>query len=254
MYENVRYKKNNLSEVVCRLDFANSIDLFNSTMPKSVYKIVKKYYPIAEPQEVFGTQLQVNPLTGAKVNNVVTKQWIFWSRDKKSSCRIDSSSIAFSVKNYDVFEDLRTAILDILRETLRMDENYQGKRIGLRYINMLPMRGHENWIVEQFSKAFAAHKDDRTTRLITQLEYAVPEKELYMRLQYGYPNPDYPAMMKNEVFTIDIDAFSQGLIFDEDLERMIDNMHSEVQSCFEKMITDEYRNELNKEDTPDGEE
>ena len=98
------------------------------------------------------------------------------------------------------------------------------------------------------------NKDDRTIRLITQLEYAVLDKDLHVKLQYGYPNPDYPAVMKNEIFTIDIDAFSQGLIYDEDLEQMVDNMHSEVQACFEKMITDEYRKELDKEDIVDGEE
>ncbi len=252
MYEEKCYKNNYIAEVICRLDFANPVELFDTTMPKNVYKTVKKYFPIAEPQDVIGTQLQINPVTGPMVNNIVSKQWVFWSLDKKRSCKIDSTTIVFSVKNYDVFENLRTSMLDIMKAVLKLDEKYQGRRLGLRYINILPMRGHENWIVEQFYKAFAAHKDERTIRLITQLEYAALEKDLHVKLQYGYTNPDYPAVMKDEKFSIDIDAFSQGLIYDDDLEIMIDNMHSEVQAYFEKMITDEYRIALNKEDS-DGE-
>lgn len=248
MFDEICYKKNYLTEVICRLDFANSITLFDSTMPKTVYRMVRNYYPIAEPQDVVGTQLQINPVTGPVVNNVMTKQWVFWSRDKKSSCRIDNTSIVFSEKNYDVFENLRKAILDIMKEVLILDENIQGRRLGLRYINMIPMHGHENWICDSFYNTFSAHKDNKTIRLIAQNEYAVLEKDLHVKFQYGYPNPDYPAIMKNEVFTIDIDAFSQGLIYDDDIEMMIDNMHFEVQSCYEKMITDEFRNELNKED------
>lgn len=241
MFEEICYKKNYITEVICRLDFANKVSIFDSTMPKAVNLAVTKYYPIAEPQEIIGTQLQVNPVTGPIVNNVVTKQWVFWSRDKKSCCRIDSSCIVFSVKNYDVFEKVRGAILDIMIEVLKLDNNYLGKRLGLRYINMLPIKGNDNWIADQFSNAFAAHKDNRTIRLITQLEYAVTDEEIHVKLQYGYPNPDYPAIMKNEDFTIDIDASSRGLIYQEDIEQMVDKMHFEVQTCFEKMITDEYR-------------
>ncbi len=251
MYEEVCYNRNYIAEVICRLDFANPVEIFDSTMPKSVYKTVGKYYPIAEPQEIIGTQLQVNPVTGPVVNNIVKKQWVFWSRDKKSSCRIDSMSIVFSVKKYDVFENLRNAIYEIMKSVLGLSETYQGSRLGLRYINMLPMHDRENWIVEQFYNAFAAHKDEQTIRLITQFEYAALDKDLHVKLQYGYSNPDYPAVMKNEVFAIDIDVFSQGLIYDDDLETMIDNMHSEVQACFEKMITDDFREELNREENCD---
>lgn len=251
MYENVCYRKNNIAEVICRLDFANPVDPFDRTMPKNVYAAVKKYYPIAEPQEIIGNMLQVNPVTGPIVNNIVKKQWVFWARDRKSNCQIDSMSVVFSVKRYTVFEDVRNAVLDIMKAVLMLDEKYQGRRLGLRYINMLPMHGHENWIAKQFYNAFAAHKDDQTIRLITQLEYVAQDKDLHVKLQYGYPNPDYPAVMKNEVFTIDIDAFSQGLIYEDDVESMIDNMHTEVQNCFEKMITNDYRNELNIEESID---
>lgn len=248
MYEDICYRKNTVNEVICRLDFANSVAVFDTRIPKEVYKTVKKYYPIAEPQEIIGTELQINPMTGPKVNNVVAKQWLFWSRDKKSSCVIQSGCVIFSIHVYDVFEELRKAVLEILKAVMKVDEAIQGKRFGLRYINTLNVGNHGNWITGQFFDALKGHKNSNTMRLITTLEYAVEEKDINVRLLYGYLNPDYPAAMRQETFTIDIDAYSQSIIFDDDLEKLINDMHFEAQDCFEKMITDDLRSEMNRED------
>ena len=43
-----------------------------------------------------------------------------------------------------------------------------------------------------------------------------------------------------------MDAYSTGLIYAEDVAALIEDMHFEDQNCFETMITDTYRDELNK--------
>ncbi len=246
MYEETCYRKNAIKEVICRLDFANPVSVFDSRIPKAVYKTVKKYFPISEPQEIIGAELQINPVTGPMVNNVRSKQWVFWSRDKRSSCVIQSTCVIFSIHAYTVFEELRAEVLEILTEVMKVDESIQGKRFGLRYINALEMSTQDKWITDQFFNALAGHKDDNTMRLITTLEYSVLEKDLSVRLLYGYLNPDYPAIMRKDTFTIDIDAYSQSIIFDDDLKQFIDDMHYEAQDCFEKMITDDFRSEMNE--------
>ena len=246
MYEEICYKKNYICEVICRLDFASPVDTLKNTMPKPIYDVVKKHFPIAEPQDFIGTELLINPLGAPSVNRVITKQWIFLSRDRLSKCTIESQSITFSIGNYSVFEDLRTAILNILRTIMEVFPDNQGKRFGLRYVNNIQMKGHTDWIKPKFFDALSAHKDDKTTRLITTLEYAVVKKDLIVRLKYGYINPDYPAIMKREDFLIDIDAYSTGIIYHEDLEKFIDDMHFEDQNCFETMITDELRHDMDQ--------
>ena len=62
----------------------------------------------------------------------------------------------------------------------------------------------------------------------------------------SHNNPDYPAVLKREDFVIDIDAYSMDIIYHDDLAQFIDDMHFEVQNCFEKMITDDYRTALNE--------
>ena len=237
-----------VKEVICRLDFANAVSIFDTAIPKEVYSVVRKYYPIAEPQDILGTEVQINPVTGPKVNNVITKQWVFWSRDKMSSCVIHSGFILFSIHNYDVFEELRKAVVEIIKAVMSVDETIQGKRLGLRYINSFDIINHDNWITEKFFDALKGHKTKDTMRLVTTLEYAVESKDISVRLLYGYLNPDYPAVMKKEDFTIDIDVYTQSIVFYDDIENYIDNMHFEAQDCFEKMITDDLRKEMNKDE------
>ena len=246
MYKDDKYKKNNITEVVCRLDFASPVVEFKNSMPKDIYNIIKKYYPIAEPQDVIGTELSINPISGPIINQVTTKQWVFLSRDRRNKCTIESSSVIFSTSVYSVFEDARNAFLSILDVVMKNYPDSQGKRLGLRYINSIPLKGHDNWIDGKFYTAVSAHKDEKTTKLITTLEYAVIEKDLNVRLVYGYNNPDYPAILKREDFVIDIDAYSLGIIYQDDLAQLIDDMHFEVQNCFETMITDDYRAALNE--------
>ena len=245
MYEEICYQNNYVKEVVCRLDFASPINTFRKSMPKNIHDIVKKYYPIAEPQDIIGTELQINPVNGPTVNQVITKQWVFLSRNRKNKCTLEPDSIIFSIEDYNVFEELRSAVLDILNVVMQTFNENQGKRLGLRYINNLPLKDHNDWINGKFFEALSAHKDDKTTKLVTMLEYAVVNKDLNVRLQYGYNNPDYPAIMKREDFVIDIDAYSPGIIYREDIEQFIDDMHFEDQNCFETMITDELRKNMN---------
>ena len=245
MYEEICYNKNYVEEIVCRLDFATPIDALKKSMPKQIFDVVKKFYPIAEPQDVIGTELNINPISGPAVNQVVTKQWVFLSMDRLNKCTIESESIIFSIRKYSVFENLRSAIIDILNIVTQLFPENKGKRLGLRYINNIPIKGHDDWIDEKFILALAAHKDEKTTKLLTTLEYAVIDKDLNVRLVYGYNNPDYPAIMKREDFVLDIDSYATGIIYQEDISNFIDDMHFEVQDCFEKMITDTFRNALN---------
>lgn len=245
-YDNICYNKNYVDEVICRLDFASPIDVFKNSMPKSIYDVVKKYYPIAEPQDIIGTELQISP-GNAQVNNIVTKKWLFLSVDRKNKCSIDSESVIFSISSYNVFESLEKAIVDIISKIMEQYPDIQGKRLGLRYINKLPLDGNEEWINAKFYDAISEHKDVNITRMVTNCEYAILDKDINVHLQYGYFNPDYPAILKQNEFTIDIDSYSAGIIYYEDVSALLKNMHYEDQKWFETMITDDLRDIMNKQ-------
>lgn len=246
-YEKICYKKNYIKEVICRFDFATPISIFNQTMPKNIFDVLKIDFPIAEPQDVVATNYFSNSLNIPFANQMISsKKWCFFSRNRKNRCTITTDTIVFSIEHYNRFEEARNSFIDIIAAILNTNLNIQGKRFGLRYRNNIPLDKHENWIDSKFYTALSAHKNEETTRLLTTFEYALKENDLKVRLSYGYDNPDYPAIIKKDDFIIDIDAYNQGLIYKEDLSIFIDNMHFEVQKCFEDMITDEFRTELDK--------
>lgn len=249
-YTSICYNRNYIKEVICKFDFASEVSPFKKSMPKRIYDVVKKYYPIAEPQDIIGAELQINMVNSmdTAVNQVITKQWRFFSRDRKNRCTINFESVAFTCYNYNVFEEFSKSIIDVMTVIMEEFPDIQGKRMGLRYVNNLPMKDHSDWIDAKFFEAFAAHRDENTTRLMTVLEYAVIENDIGVRLSYGYYNPDYPSVMKKEDFIIDVDAYSTGIIYKEDLERLVEDMHFEDQKCFELMVTDDFRKSLNRVD------
>lgn len=98
MYEEICYQNNYVREVVCRLDFASPINVLKNTMPKNIYDVVKKYYPIAEPQDIIGTELQINPVNGPAVNQVRTKQWVFYQEIEKINVLLNQIILYFLLK------------------------------------------------------------------------------------------------------------------------------------------------------------
>ncbi len=236
------YNQNYIDETICRLDFVTPIEEFNSKMPKEIFKIVYKYYPIAEPTDIIGGEFGINPLTGATYNQITTKQWTFWARNRKNSCKIERTDVIFSIRNYSTFDEFRNSVVDILEEIMRIFPENQGKRFGLRYINSIPFKEHPDWIQEEYSSPFK-NRDENTTRFLTTHEYVREKTDLKVILRYGFKNPDYPAIMKKEDFLIDVDSYSTGIIYREDIRDLIDDMHSEDKNCFEKMITDSFRSD-----------
>lgn len=244
MYEKICYKHNYLKKVICVMQFVSPIEELEKSMPKKINDVVKKHYPIAEPREIIGTELQINTVLGnSMVNKKISKQWVFISLNRQEHCIIDTEKISFVVSDYDKFDAYKEMVLEILHAVLHVYPEACVRRLGLRYQNYIPLNNHETWISNDYYIAVQKHLDERTTKLLTSLEYSCIDKGVNVRLQYGFYNPDYPALLKKREFLIDIDSHSTSIVYDSELDDLLVSMHAEIQSCFEKMITDEFREE-----------
>lgn len=243
MYDKICYKNNNIVEVILRLDLANIIMELRNSMPKEINDVVKKYFPIAEPEGIIGTEFQIIP--GFQNSNTYTnqKKWVFYSRDRKQRCSIEETNIIFSVKNYDVYEEFRNTALEIIDIISKKYSDVSIKRLGFRFINQVKLDGRTDYIDSTVMDSFK--QIEGLQRAITTIEYVSVNQDYSVRKQYGYINPDYPSVMQNEIFLIDIDAYTSGLVYFEEIEGLVDNMHEEIQSNFENTITDELRKEMN---------
>jgi len=59
------------------------------------------------------------------------------------------------------------------------------------------------------------------------------------------PNPDFPAPIKQKIFTLDLDASYQSLQEQVEISTNLDKFHDKIQSLFEMSITANLREILN---------
>ena len=69
-----------------------------------------------------------------------------------------------------------------------------------------------------------------------------------LRFNFGIHNPDYPAIIKQKVFILDIDVYHNGIQNKEDIISNSKVFHDKIQEFFEFSITEEFRSKyLNNE-------
>lgn len=243
-YDKIIYNHNYIDNVICRFDFANPIAQLNKNLPKTINDVVKKYYPIAEPGNILGSELLINAAVRPQVKSVSTTEWVFKTMNRKNKCIITVDSIIFVASEYNKFEDFRKKIIDIVDSVILSYSNTFFRRVGLRYKNLISLTKDSNYFNSKIFSALTEFKNDQTTKLITTLEY-IQGNDLCVRLIYGFDNKNYPAPMSEDKFLIDIDAYSSGFVYPDETDDYLKRMHHEDQKCFERIITNNLRDVMN---------
>jgi uncharacterized protein (TIGR04255 family) len=81
------------------------------------------------------------------------------------------------------------------------------------------------------------------SRVFHNLELSLDAFNLVYRL--GMHNPDYPARIRQKVFVLDLDAYTQSLVNIKDVAHLLDDFHGAIQRYFERSITDNFRRVMN---------
>jgi uncharacterized protein (TIGR04255 family) len=125
--------------------------------------------------------------------------------------------------------------------------------LGLRYINQIDfdkeIRDQFRWeeYINQDLLGLLNYsiEDAKPSRIFHNLEFVI--NGLYnLRFNFGLNNPDYPSQIKKKIFTLDYDAYFNGLLDKDSIPDLLDKFHDSIQSLFEKNITDLMRDRLNE--------
>ena len=89
--------------------------------------------------------------------------------------------------------------------------------------------------------AILALADDR--KAICRAFHVLESKfdDASLRFQFGLFNPDYPAPIRQRVFTLDYDMYSNLIMEQRELLPKLDEFHEKLSSAFESIITDQLR-------------
>ena len=239
-----KYSKSFLKEVIVRLDYSYPLTKLSKALPQKIRDMVSPSFPISEPQVFIGKELEITK-DATKEKIVEGTNWLFHSVDRQKTLIIARDNVNISYKKYDSFDVLKQDFLPIVTELFRVYDDFQGKRLGLRYVNEITVSENNvlDWTtyLEESLLTNLSFPEDATKlcRAFTNLE--INEGDLIVRFQYGMFNPDYPAPIQKKSFVLDYDAYHQGSLNLEDITPKLDKFNTTIKSIFERSIKDGLR-------------
>lgn len=239
-----KYRTPFLKEVIVRLDFSSPVTKLARTIPQRLKEMVSPLFPISEPKEFIGKELIVTKdITKEKI--LEGTDWFFHSVDRQKTLIVSRDNVNISYKKYDSFDVLKQDFLPIVEELFGTYDDFEGKRLGLRYINEITLPENNvldwaNYLDERLLTSLNFPQDPgKICRAFNNLE--LNYGDLIIRFQYGMFNADYPAAIRKKSFILDYDAYYQGPQNLEDVKHNIDIFHEAIQTLFEYSISDELR-------------
>lgn len=254
-YDEICYKNNFLKQVIFRIDFTDIIEEIeeNGTLNNELESFITKFLPFEDRKEGLKGGVKIDATTLKpeiqKTHKIYSFQ--FYNQEQNFFIIIDAISITIICKKYISFEDFKEKIIKTIKCLFNRYSNLKISRIGLRYINEFSFKKNKKFTwLKYFDKKLTTflkvyQNSDNIIKAINRLE--IKDDTYILALQYGLNNPDYPAISKQNLFIVDIDAFC-GNIEQDDIDYNIDNLHNSIQDLFENLITNKLRNMLNNDE------
>lgn len=246
------YEKNFLTKVIARIDFETALDGLTSELPDQVLDELTAQFPILEVRD---TQTQEVTLTVQKrqprLEQTMSEQfktWRFMSEDKTTLLEIDRNSATYSATCYSRYSEFVTPFIRAIDSlTAATAEPLAMRRVGLRYIDELKLADGDpfDWtglVSDKLTGALAFAAGDPMLRAMSVLELDFGGRRL--RMQYGMPNPDFPARVTRRHFVIDCDAFISARVEKNDLAEELEGLNRLVYDYFERAIGPDLRNAM----------
>lgn len=244
-----RYEKDFLDQVIVRIDFAAPIEIARSGPPKSVTKAVTKAFPVPEPKKLVIQNVQVSPKE-TQVTSEEKHEWWYHSNDRRKLIRVTDASLTLEYKRgkHKDFDALCRDFLPVVNAMYDAFDGLQVRRLGLRYVNKIEITEGTptewgKYLDADLLAAFGLADDKKTvSRTMHWLEFNYGDTNL--RFQYGMPNPDYPAPIRQKLFTLDYDAYCTILLDRDDLDNYLTQLHDKISPAFEQVIKGALRKKM----------
>jgi uncharacterized protein (TIGR04255 family) len=243
------YKKNFLSKVIFKLDFAQNIVIGEL---KEYSEIVKKILPIKEKKDAIAGTVHIDFVSGeSKQTNQNITVWVFFDKEKNRKLEIGMNYIYLEYSKYknsaELIDDIEKLVIPFLKEY----EIENAKRIGLRYINEINISEKKplswgKYIDENLmgSLSFIENNKMKISRSMGQI--IIKEDLGDLSLNYGIWNKDFPNEILQKEFILDYDCYSNlGVSSDEIVDRA-KKYNKYIEELFELSIKDAFRKLLSK--------
>ena len=249
-YASICYRKNFLKEVIVRIDLLNSLPGVGNALPSTLTEVAIRNFPIPEPRQAVHREVKIGP-EGISTTEESVKEWLFHGKERTKTLTIGQQVLLVQHTAYETYELLKGEFTEILNNTTALFQDIQPKRVGLRYVNTIEVAEANpiDWsayisphLLALFD--FPPEPDrSRLSRVFHNVELSFDAFNL--RYRFGMHNPDYPARIRQKMFVLDLDAFTQSVVAISDVAWLLDEFHSAIQRYFELSITNALRSMMN---------
>jgi len=242
--KDICYKKNFITEAISKVEFLNPIKDLNKSLPKKFSEDIKNLFPIAESRTITNNLVNIDKDEIKRKSEELT-EWIFWDKQRKRKITLSKNVLMLVQNEYSTYEDFSDEFLTSLNSICSIYNDLIIRRYGVRYINNIKLR-EENplewseYINPDLIASINIPMDrERISRTFHNLE--MKYEEFNLRFNFGIHNPDYPAVVKQKVFILDMDAYHSGVQNKSDIEDYLPKFHGKIQEFFEFSITSAFR-------------
>ena len=249
MYEEVCYEKPFLKQVIARIDFVAPIAGLEKTLPQKLGNVLSDHFPIVEPTETVTHELHVDlGAGGLQQRKTPSKLWNFYGKEREKQLSLAPHFVFISFTKYSTFKNLKEDFGSVVSAIEAALPDTKAGRFGLRYINNIeidgqhPVEGWGEYISPQLIGATPFFQSEKLTRLVQTAEMKCGD--LALRFQFGWPNPDYPSVIKRPSFVLDFDAYLQAAHELTTSMQHMEQAHDCIQQLFERSITNKLRERM----------
>lgn len=243
------YEKNTLATVIFRVDFINPIKIEDDTLHKACLAI----YPVVQSQVVKEQTVTTNFNEKGEMN--VTRDVNSYQNKKYSNRQltryitVSPKFVLSEVKDYTSYTEISATFSAIFEAIRSANPDAVISRIGMRYVNQIDLSSYKPSARKNYVKSglFESVYDGviaDSAQARTQHLAEIVVDDFRIRCVTGLFNPDYPAVIKRNVVTMDFDAFIQGNVNSSEVTGYLDKFHGAIQQLFEASILAKQREQM----------
>jgi uncharacterized protein (TIGR04255 family) len=240
-----QYRRSFLTQVIARVDFDTPLEIKKNGPGKMVKAAIRDRFPVPETRTIVAEELVLGPGKSER-NKSESVEYVYHGTEREKRLIISEPFMSVEYNQYSKYEDLREDFVEPLDAIFESFSSRNGVRLGLRYVNTIDIEGEDNplewdeYLEQPMLAALSLATDPSTiSRAFQVLEFNYGESS--MRLQFGMPNPDYPAAIRKKQFILDFDVHCRLLLDQKGIIEHLDEFHLRVNNSFEELIKDPLR-------------
>lgn len=245
-YEDIHYKKNYLTNVVCRLDFPSILEI-STHIPDTFQNMIKEEFPH------FESKMMVKYSTFLNKDEKIDKRqempsYYFLNNEKDKVVNLSQDSLTIEFFKYNNFDEFMDIVKKIISSFIAIYKPGNFNRLGLRYVNQIILDKGNPLIWKEYINNSLIHiienflnRDNHISRAMSQIVLTYDDYKI--NFNYGIFNSEFPSKISRKEFILDFDCYTDFVEGDSIIEQ-IELFNREIKLLFEKSIKNGLRKKM----------